>query len=227
MQSDSQNGSSRLSVWISVFVILGLGLIAVRQTRVAASLRAENALLQQSASTLKDVEAKNSELEGQRERLLHAQESDAELSHRFQIELQQLRKQTNELSLALSAYVRSAWDKDRLARENANLKDELTSKPRVPRIGAWLGVAIADVSDADSQPRGGVVVRAVVDRSPAERANLEVGDVVLSVDSQPVSNAEGFKSILAQKSGGQVVALDVVRNEAVVKINVKSFDWPQ
>jgi C-terminal processing protease CtpA/Prc len=166
-------------------------------------------------------------LESQRERLLHAQESDAELSQRFQIELQQLRKQTNELSLALSAYARSARDKDRLAQENANLKDELTSKARVPRIGAWIGVAIADLSDTDAQARGGVVVKAVVDRSPAERANLEVGVVVLSVDSQPVSNAEGFKSILAQKSGGQVVALDVVRNEAVVKINVKAFDWPQ
>jgi C-terminal processing protease CtpA/Prc len=227
MQSDSQNSSPRLSVWVSVFVILGLGLIAVRQTRVAASLRAENALLQQSVSTLKGVEAKNSELESQRERFLRAQESDAEVSQRFQIELQQLRKQTNELSLGLSAYARSAWDKDRLAQENANLKDELTSKPRVPRIGAWLGVAIADVNDADSQPHGGVVVKAIVDRSPAERANLEVGDVVLSVDSQPVSGAEGFKSILSQKSGGQVVALDVVRNEAVVKINVKSLDWPQ
>lgn len=227
MQTDSRSSSTRLLVWVSVFCVLALALIAIRQTRVAASLRAENALLQQSVSTLKDVEAKNSELESQRERFLRAQESDFEVSQRFQIELQQLRKQTNELSLGLSAYARSAWDKDRLAQENANLKDELTSKPRVPRIGAWLGVAIANLSDADAQARGGVVVKAVVDRSPAERANLEVGDVVLSVDSQPVSDAEGFKSILAQKSGGQVVALDVVRNETVVKINVKSFDWPQ
>ena len=227
MQTDSPNNGSRLSVWGSVLCILALVVIVIWQSRVAALLRSENALLQQSVSEFKEVESKNSELESQRERLLRVQEFEAELNQRFQIELAQLRKQTNESSLALSAHVRALWEKDRIVQENAILKDELTFKPRVPRVGAWLGVAIDDVGGAESRPRGGVIVRAIIDRSPAEQASLEVGDVVLSVDNQPVSDAEMFKGILARKSGGQTIALEVARNEKVVRVNVKAVDWPQ
>lgn len=58
----------------------------------------------------------------------------------------------------------------------------------------------------------GVVVVGVTPGSPAEEAGMEVGDVITSINSKPVSNAEDFNSALSAIRSGGIVVLRVIRD---------------
>jgi serine protease Do len=57
----------------------------------------------------------------------------------------------------------------------------------------------------------GVVVSDVYPRSPAARAGLQVGDVIVSLDGKPMENARQFDVNVYQRRVGDIVALEVRR----------------
>ncbi|MQA91188.1 MAG: PDZ domain-containing protein [Gemmatimonas sp.] len=78
-----------------------------------------------------------------------------------------------------------------------------------------LGIQITDVVPADQEVFGladanGAVVRNV-QAGPAQEAGVELGDVIVAVDGQPIRDLSDLMERVALRQPGERVALDVVR----------------
>ena len=71
-----------------------------------------------------------------------------------------------------------------------------------------LGVELANRNDGGS----GALVAVVSPGSPAAEAGLEVGDVVVAVDDQPINGSGGLVGVVRDHSAGDQVAIVVVRD---------------
>ena len=87
---------------------------------------------------------------------------------------------------------------------------------RPPR--PWLGVYATEIEDK-------VVLMGVAERSPAKRAELRAGDVILSIAGSPVVNLAGFfKRLWALGTAGVEAPLSVLRDGRALDVVVKSAD---
>lgn len=75
----------------------------------------------------------------------------------------------------------------------------------------WLGAELAE--PPPGQP--GALVKAVVPRSPAARARLRSGDLIVSADGTTVSSVEGFIHWIRERSAGARIRLGVARQNAL------------
>lgn len=97
------------------------------------------------------------------------------------------------------------------ARVAALVRGESAEPPR-------LGVAIAPARAARRlrravglPERDGVLVRLVEEGSPAEKAGLTEGDLIVAAGGQPVADAEDLYAALAVLAGGRELKLDIIR----------------
>ncbi len=67
---------------------------------------------------------------------------------------------------------------------------------------------------------GGVSIGKVLPGTPASRANLMQGDIVLAVDGKPVDGRKGFEALLRQRAG-QAVTLTMVRHDVTLARQVR------
>ena len=82
----------------------------------------------------------------------------------------------------------------------------------------WLGINTDEMG-------GRLFVSRVTPASPAERAGIKRGDVIVSVKGeQPKSLADFYRKVWAQGSAGDTVALDVLQDSEVRRIEVKSMN---
>ncbi|HEX6929140.1 MAG TPA: PDZ domain-containing protein, partial [Gammaproteobacteria bacterium] len=106
---------------------------------------------------------------------------------------------------------------------------QLRTKGHVSR--GWLGVDIQDVTRelADSfemsRPEG-ALVRYVMSGSPAESAGLEVGDIILRFDDQPVYAADELPPMVGGVPAGSEVALSVMREGEPREVKVTLGEVP-
>jgi len=91
------------------------------------------------------------------------------------------------------------------------------------RVG--LGIQYRDLNDAERQElqtNKGVVVRLVVDGSPAFDADVLVGDVLTAIDGIPISGVRACTQLLAERHG-KLVSLSIVRRgqrmEKAIQVN--------
>lgn len=80
----------------------------------------------------------------------------------------------------------------------------------------FLGVHIQDVSrdvveSMQLRTARGALVAQVLEGSPAARAGIERGDVIVSVDGRPVSSAQEVKNIVGLKGSGVTVQMRLLR----------------
>jgi serine protease Do len=80
--------------------------------------------------------------------------------------------------------------------------------------GGFLGVGSSSHPD-------GVIIRKVLEGTAARRAGIQVGDIVTTVDGQPVREYGTFNDILKQKAPGEKVDFTVLRQEETVKLTVQ------
>jgi len=85
------------------------------------------------------------------------------------------------------------------------------------RPSVFFGVEVLSVNsiiaESFSLPgERGVLVNGVVDGSPAQKAELRRGDVILSLDSKAVKNIDGFRQLLAAYNPGDNVRIAYIRN---------------
>ncbi len=96
------------------------------------------------------------------------------------------------------------------------IADRLIAQGRAPRP-RFIGIELVDV-DAELQQsyglpdRSGGLITSVTPKSPAARAGLEQGDVVRSVDGQPVKAAEDVPRLVGKKKVGNTVKIEILRN---------------
>lgn len=84
---------------------------------------------------------------------------------------------------------------------------------------AFIGVVLLDISPDLREHFGaskdsGVLVESVADDSPAEKAGIRVGDVIVSVDGKDVKWSGDVRSALRDKKEGDSVRIETVRNRA-------------
>jgi serine protease Do len=67
----------------------------------------------------------------------------------------------------------------------------------------------------------GLLIRAVIEDSPAARANLAPGDLIVAAGGQPVSTSDDLFDALATAAGGGSLELKVVRgtDERTVQVS--------
>lgn len=108
--------------------------------------------------------------------------------------------------------------------------DDLITEGRV--IRAWLGVWIQDVNDALARSWGlsdrvGAAVSNVVKGSPADKAGLKVGDVIVEFDGQKVKNSSHLKNLVSSTRPETTVTLDVIRKKRNKAVRVELAELPK
>ena len=111
-----------------------------------------------------------------------------------------------------------------------NVMDDLVKHGRVRR--AIIGVAIADVTPADAAVAGlkeikGVKVGAYSgDDSPAKRAGIEEGDIIVKADGKDADRVSTLQRIVRSHEPGDVIDLDVMRFGSRKSFKVKLAEAP-
>jgi serine peptidase DegS len=79
----------------------------------------------------------------------------------------------------------------------------------------WLGASFVDIRPTllpdGSMARQGIAVGWVAEQGPAWNAGIRQGDIIVALDSNPVTDANQFQLAISQKEPGSKVELDVVR----------------
>ena len=109
------------------------------------------------------------------------------------------------------------------------VKAQLLSKGKVTR--SWLGVAIQDMnaelarSFKTSQKTGALVTEISKD-SPAAKAGIKQGDVIIRIDGKPVTNVTELRNRVAMASPGTKIDLTLIRNEKQEEVSVQVEEQP-
>lgn len=72
----------------------------------------------------------------------------------------------------------------------------------------WLGVVIEELSPAMRVALGidhGVLISQVIEDSPADRAGLRMGDVIIALNHIPIDNTLQLQNLIRPRAGEQVV----------------------
>ncbi len=79
----------------------------------------------------------------------------------------------------------------------------------------YLGLA------TEARAEGGIVVTKVGKESPAEKADIRVGDVLLKANDQPLAKREDLQAMLKEMATGEEIAFEVLRGEETLTIKVE------
>lgn len=103
--------------------------------------------------------------------------------------------------------------------------DELKKNSKIDR-DFWTGLSIQNLDERIAKYYGlkstkGVVVTQVQPGSPADKAKIEIGDVILEVEGEAINDENDIKSIFNEFRTGQVVTLKVLHNDRIVERKMK------
>lgn len=93
-------------------------------------------------------------------------------------------------------------------------------------IRGWLGVYIQDVNEnlakaMDLPVKEGVLISDVVEDSPADKAGLKEGDVIIKLDNRKVTNSVQLRNDIASTRPGTKVKLTILREGKEKRITVE------
>ncbi len=104
-------------------------------------------------------------------------------------------------------------------KEAKSIADQLITKGVAEH--AFIGVSIRDATVKDgSAQRAGAQVAAVTSGSPAAKAGLNEGDVIIEADGQQVGSAEGLIATVHEMNAGDAITLTVIRGGARQQVPV-------
>jgi serine protease Do len=81
----------------------------------------------------------------------------------------------------------------------------------------YLGIWLNDITEGEAKRLGleavrGVMIDSVFYNSPAERAGIKPGDVIVRFNGHPVENASSLRVLVASVKSGQEVPVEIVRD---------------
>jgi serine protease Do len=111
-----------------------------------------------------------------------------------------------------------------------SITDQLVARGRVVR--GWLGVMIQDVTKDLAESFGlkeakGALIGQVVDGTPAAKAGLKQGDVIISMGGKPVQDAAGLRNRVALTAPGTDLDFVVIREKQTKFVKVKIGEQPK
>jgi serine protease Do len=104
-----------------------------------------------------------------------------------------------------------------------NIVNQLNDTGMVER--GWLGVQIQTVTDDIAEGLGldeayGALVSEVVEDSPAQRAGLQAGDVIINYDEKRVEEMRDLPRLVANTATNSKIKLGIWRNESRLDVSV-------
>jgi len=111
-----------------------------------------------------------------------------------------------------------------------SILDQLVKTGKVVR--GWLGVSIQDLSPELASQFGlaetmGVLVSDVLDGSPAKKAGLERGDVIVEFDGKVVETPTHLRNVVAQTPIGKKTTVKFIRNKEPRTVDVTIVEQPK
>lgn len=111
-----------------------------------------------------------------------------------------------------------------------DVADQLKADGKVSR--GWLGVVIQEVNKDLAESFGldkpaGALVAQVLEDGPAAKGGLQVGDVILSLDSKPIIMSADLPHLVGALKPGSTAELDVVRDGARKKLKLSIGALPE
>jgi len=96
----------------------------------------------------------------------------------------------------------------------------------------WLGVTIQNFTPELAKEFGlekatGALVTEIFDGSPAEKADLKRGDVILAVNDKKISNVEGLRNLVAQSKVGSKIKIKILRSDKTMVLDAVISEFPQ
>jgi len=96
----------------------------------------------------------------------------------------------------------------------------------------WLGVRIQTVTEELAESLGldkprGALVAAVTDKGPAQKAKVEVGDVILEFDGKPIDEMRELPRVVAETPIGKKAPLVVWRKGKKVTLSTELGEYPE
>jgi serine protease Do len=108
------------------------------------------------------------------------------------------------------------------------LVPQLKAKGRV--IRGWLGVSIGPVTEEAAKElrlkdRRGALVLEVVERSPADRAGIQQGDVIVGFDGKDVTSSSDLPRLVGNTPIGKEVSVKLIREgrSRELKVTIREF----
>jgi serine protease Do len=110
-----------------------------------------------------------------------------------------------------------------------DIVDDLLDDGQVQR--GYLGVQITDLDLEKSEllglkEQGGALVTMVGGDSPADRAGVEVGDVIVSADGTKVDSSSRLRLLISARKPGTAVPLEIVRNGKTITLKADLEELP-
>jgi serine protease Do len=107
---------------------------------------------------------------------------------------------------------------------------ELAAKGKVTR--GWLGVSIQPLTPELSNSFGikdvkGVLISDVVQESPADKAGITAGDIIIEFDKKKVETPQDLQKIVANTQPGKGVPVKVWRDKAEKTLEIKIGETPE
>jgi serine protease Do len=110
--------------------------------------------------------------------------------------------------------------------------DKIRSKARMVR--GYLGVGLATVTPVmagqlklPADRASGAVVVAVTGGSPAEKAGIEPGDVIVDFNGQPVNEDRELQLLIARSPVGSKVPVKLIRDGKMMTLDVEVVERPE
>ena len=101
------------------------------------------------------------------------------------------------------------WDGDTLLMNRPRLG--IDAEDLNEQLGSYFGAPDGE----------GILVRSVNPGSAAEKAGVKAGDVIVSLDGQPIHGLAELRSKLGPATGGKSVKLGVLRNKSALTLDVE------
>ena len=106
---------------------------------------------------------------------------------------------------------------------------QLKTKGKVSR--GWLGVYIQEIDNklaksfGMAKPKGALVSKVIPD-SPAEKAKLQQGDVILKFDGTDIKKSTDLPLVVGQARVGESFKVQIIRNKMVIDIPITLEELP-
>ena len=185
---------------------------------------------------------------------LRSEHQEIEQLRRDNQELYRLRNEVHQLREEKAALVKAGAAKTAATARDATITSPAlpnSAHPAMPSAGTsplptpspvaaekkapkpWLGFYYVDISPglktalSLSDEQTGVVISYVEPDSPAEKADMQVNDLVISCDGQPVKTTESLAPLYGKLAIGQTVTLDALRSGSFVRLSLQAVEKPE
>jgi serine protease Do len=98
-------------------------------------------------------------------------------------------------------------------------------------VQAWIGLIVQSIDPELAAYLGlnseeGVIVKKIEEKSPAEEAGFQEGDIIFKIDATPITSITSYQMMIKEISVGQNLLLDVDRTGTKRKIRLKASLFP-